>query len=90
MALNPKEQRQEIDKFLNPKDKNYAGKLMKKVDFVHDNLAIFLNHFQIPDKDNWDIKYAFITYEFHLTAFSSDNEIKFIPLDELDEYLKGE
>ncbi len=90
VALNPKEQRQEIDKFLNPKDKNYAGKLMKKVDFVHDNLAIFLNHFQIPDKDNWDIKYAFITYEFHLTAFSSDNEIKFIPLDELDEYLKGE
>lgn len=86
-AVIPKEIRNEIKKYFDPKGKKYAEKLIKKADFIAENLEIFLDHFNISDKDGWIVNYAFVTYEVHMSASLSTNNVEFIPLSELEEYL---
>ncbi|MDR0900112.1 MAG: hypothetical protein LBM26_00470 [Methanobrevibacter sp.] len=88
-AITPKELRNEFNKYFNPKDKkNYSNKLMSKVNFVLKNLKSFLTHFNIPEEEGWEVKYAFITYEVHISASHNTNNIEFIPLSQLKIYLQ--
>lgn len=86
-GINPKEIKNETKKYFDPKGKNYAGKLIKKADFVSQNLEIFLDHFNISDKEGWTVNYAFVTYEVHMSSALSTNNVEFIPLSELEDYL---
>jgi hypothetical protein len=88
-ANTPKELRKEFNKFFDPNNKkNYSKKLLKKVKFVSENLDQFLEYFKVSNKDNWDLKFAFVTYEVHLSAFHKVNNIEFIPLTELENYFQ--
>lgn len=86
-ALSPNELRTEFNKFFDPaKEKNYSKKLLKKVSFVAKHLNLFLKFFNVSDDEEWIIKFAFVTYEVHLSAFHKVNNIDFIPLSELEDY----
>lgn len=86
-AVIPKEIDKELKKYFDPNDKNYAGKLIKKADFVSENLETFLDHFNISDKEGWKVNCAFVTYEVHMSASLALNHIEFIPISELEDYL---
>lgn len=86
-ALSPKELRNEFNKFFDPnKKKNYSKKLIEKVEFVSKNLELFLKYFNVSNTEGWSIKYVFVTYDVHLSAFHKINNIEFIPLTELENY----
>lgn len=88
-ARIPKELRNEFNKFFDPNKKNnYSAKLMEKVEFVSKHLELFLKHFNIYDTQGWSIEHVFVTYEVHLSAFHKVNDTEFIPLTELNEYLR--
>jgi len=88
-AVIPKEIRNEFSKYFNPNDKkNYSNKLMSKVNFVIENLKIFLNSFNVDKIDEWEVKYAFITYEVHMSAYHNINNIEFIPLYRIKKYFE--
>jgi len=86
-ALVPKELRNEFNKFFDPnKKKNHSKKLIEKVEFVSKHLKLFLKHFNVHDDKGWNIKYAFVTYEVHLSTFHKVNNIDFVSLSELEDY----
>lgn len=89
-AVVPREIFRELNKFfdLDLYGKNYAGKLIKKAEFVSENLETFLNHFNVVETEGWEVKKAFATYEVHMSSYSKGNEIKFIPISELENYLR--
>lgn len=88
-AIIPMKIEKEIKKYFDPNDKNYAGKLIRKSDFVSQNIELFLDHFNISDKDGWVVNCAFVTYEVHMSASLSTNNVEFIPLSELEDYLSN-
>jgi len=80
--------RKNIDEFFKG-DKSYYTKLLKKKNFVQANLEEILSHFQITDKQGWEIKEGFISDERYMAAYSNLIKVDFIQLSELGTYLSN-
>lgn len=65
----------------------HTEKLQKKEIFVKDNIDDFLRYFKITDSNEWSTKKAFITNVNFISAFKVDNDIDFVLLSELHDYL---
>jgi len=90
-GIVPQEISNEIKKFFSPysdDSKDYTKMLIKKNNFVSDNIDTFLEYFKIHNSKGWKTKPAFVTSETHFTAYLTKNKIKFIRLSKLEEYLK--
>ncbi|MFB7817075.1 hypothetical protein ACFC0X_23255 [Paenibacillus chitinolyticus] len=76
----------ELKRFFNG-DKSYASKLRKKQAFVEKHIDLFLEYSGISDRSGWSTTAAFIVNHVYSSAFF-DPEIKFILVDEFEEYLQ--
>ena len=78
----------ELNKFLIG-TKSYLIKLTKKFDFIKENKDEILNHFNITDKNGWDVKKGFVVNTLYISAFYKE-KVDFILVDDLVEYIKGD
>ncbi len=84
--LKPHGNFKEFKKFFLSK-KSYLSKLDKKLSFVEKYKESILNHFKIEDKENWITKKGFVV-NTHIPSFHYvKNEVDFILIDELGDYL---
>ena len=84
--LKPYGNFREFDKFFLDK-KSYLSKLNKKVEFVGKYVSEILDYFKIVNKSNWKIKKGFVV-NTHIPSFHYfGNDVDFILLHELKEYL---
>jgi hypothetical protein len=77
------------DFFRESKRKGYYHKLVKKRDFVRENINKFLAYFQIEDKYNWEVKMAFVVDQIVYASYSVDYEVDFVLLDSFKDYLNN-
>ena len=68
-------------------EKGHAEKLQRKEQFLKDNISDFLQYFKVADKSGWITKKAFLTNVNFISAFRTDNNIDFVLLSELQDYL---
>lgn len=72
--------------------KRYYQKLLKKKEFVSQNVKAFLMYFQCDEGEyyKWSIKEAFIVNDIVFAAYHRDYSVDFILLDDLSSYLMKE
>ena len=89
LRLIPYDIKNEIHRFVEKK-KSDLVKLRKKVDFVKNNLNIFLEFFKILDITDWKIKKGFIIRQNFPTIHIPNIDADFVFINELESYLTGE
>ncbi|MCB0760341.1 MAG: hypothetical protein KDC12_02375 [Flavobacteriales bacterium] len=82
--------RQNIDEFFKG-EKSYLVKLEKKKQFVETNLADILAHFKVsnPVLSQWVVRQAFVTNTSYFAAYSKENRVDFVLIDQLENFLNG-
>lgn len=88
LKFNPNDIKNEIHRFLES-DKSDLVKLVKKEQFVNENIDKFLDFFKIVKKEDWQIKKGFIVKYNFPSSHVSKESVDFIFLDELKDYLLG-
>lgn len=79
--------KQSIREFFDDK-KSYYSKLLKKREFIENNLAAILRHFKIDNSEDWKVKEAFVSEEIYFAAFYNKTKVDFVLIEELPAYLK--
>ena len=76
----------EINKFFG--NKGHVEQLNKKAQYIAENLNIILQYFKIDSLIGWKIQKAFVSDKMFISGFLEGNEIDFIDISELEQYLK--
>jgi len=89
--FRPKDIKNEINDMFERKSKKKKSNLIhlnKKIEFVSKNLGIFLDYFNIIDKNDWKIKGGFILKNNLHSVYYSGENIDNILIENLGNYLK--
>jgi hypothetical protein len=66
---------------------SYYKVLLRKKEFISQNLSAILAYFDINDPSGWKVKEGFIVNNVHYAAFYADAKVDFVDVDCLEEYL---
>lgn len=78
-----------IQDFFTSKD-SYYKRLLRKKEFISQNLHVVLQHFGIEDSFDWKVKEGFIVNNVHYAEFYTDLKVDFVDVNQLEEYLIAE
>ena len=85
-GLTPRDIKNEMQEFFKPEE-GYVYKLLKKYDFVKNNLKQILQYYKIDEPERWEVEKAFVTSHVHISAFSQEVSIDFLTLDDLHDFI---
>lgn len=84
--LSPYYIRKEMNKFFCA-EKSYYEKLVKKQQFIRNNIKEALKHFKIHDSTDWQVNKTFVVNDNYPSAFRKDRPVDFVLIDKLSKHL---
>jgi len=88
LRVNPKNIKNEIHRFIES-NKSDLVKLTKKVEFVKENLDLFLDYFNISNKKNWKLVKAFIIKQNFPSAHIPQVSANFVFIENLQDFFES-
>lgn len=86
--IRPYDIRQELKKFFEG-NKSYLSQLIKKEEFVKNNLKDILAHFSIQDDKEWKVHKAFVVSTNYPSAYYQGINIGFVLISKLADFLNN-